>query len=306
MKHRWLVLLGGLTAVLVATVIALQGMAETLDSKAPSNLSSRTRETTSLTGPAVPVASYAISDRTIKSIAIADAGTVVVGRVDDDLNVMSATPSSGWTSVIEVVTGQRVEGIFWNYTMGVRYGIELDRNELDISIEIWDGTAGPTEEAHNRTPTAGQNKPNENLIRPESGDNLVGAPDTSLTVASPSVATQATATTRPSTTTTAPTTTTTAPPTTTTAPTTTTTDPVAPTWTTLRLDSPGGSITIAHQPGRVWLESAIPASGFVIEDVDERTNRVEVKFERDDLTFTLKARWTGEGLVTDVESGGDD
>ncbi|HJQ94957.1 MAG TPA: hypothetical protein VJ935_04520 [Acidimicrobiia bacterium] len=52
-----------------------------------------------------------------------------------------------------------------------------------------------------------------------------------------------------------------------------------------------------------------PLAGFSFEIDDQGPERVRVEFYGDNVTHTLRAEWTDEGLETDVDSsgeGGDD
>jgi hypothetical protein len=60
-------------------------------------------------------------------------------------------------------------------------------------------------------------------------------------------------------------------------------------------------MVVSYGPGEVRLASATPAPGFELVDVDERSNRVEVAFEGDDVTYTLRAEWRDGALATDVD-----
>ena len=121
------------------------------------------------------------------------------------------------------------------------------------------------------------------------------------------ITTTATASTAATTTTTVPTTTTTVSPTTTATTTTTTvaaTTTTAEAWTQIVLASPGGSIVVSYRPGQVRLDTVSPAPTFVLEDVDEAQNRVEVELQGDEVTYTIEAKWVNGELVTDIDASG--
>jgi hypothetical protein len=64
-------------------------------------------------------------------------------------------------------------------------------------------------------------------------------------------------------------------------------------------------MVVSYRPGEVELESATPATAFIVGDIDERSNRVEVAFEGADVTYTMRAEWRDGALVTEVDESGD-
>ena len=75
-------------------------------------------------------------------------------------------------------------------------------------------------------------------------------------------------------------------------------------WTEIVLVSPGGSIVVSYRPGQVQLDAVAPAPAFELGDVDEASNRVEVEFENDFVSYKLEAKWSNGELVTDINASG--
>jgi hypothetical protein len=46
-------------------------------------------------------------------------------------------------------------------------------------------------------------------------------------------------------------------------------------------------------------------AGFSFEIDDQGPERVRVEFHGDDVTHTLRAEWTDQGFVTDVDTSGE-
>ncbi|MEA2002845.1 MAG: hypothetical protein U9N84_13305 [Actinomycetota bacterium] len=127
------------------------------------------------------------------------------------------------------------------------------------------------------------------------------------------VATTTEATLPPESTTTSTTTTTTAaPPTTTEPPVATTTTTAPPTTTTTPVsyatyDLIGGTVILAAGDGEVNLVSATPRSGFRVDLEHTGPEEVEIKFESNDHTSKLDAKWEdGELRVKIKEEDSDD
>ncbi len=76
-------------------------------------------------------------------------------------------------------------------------------------------------------------------------------------------------------------------------------------WTRTTLNSGGGSIIVSYRPSEVRLESVAPLAGFSFEIDDQGPERVRVEFIGEDVTHTLRAEWTSEGFVTEVDASGE-
>ncbi|MDQ3500874.1 MAG: hypothetical protein M3488_07880 [Actinomycetota bacterium] len=76
-------------------------------------------------------------------------------------------------------------------------------------------------------------------------------------------------------------------------------------WQQTTLNSGGGSIIVSYRPEEVRLESVVPQAGFAYEINDDGPDRVEVEFEAGDAKYRLRAEWTSDGFVTEVEADGD-
>ena len=76
-------------------------------------------------------------------------------------------------------------------------------------------------------------------------------------------------------------------------------------WTRSTLNSGGGSIIVSYRPSEVRLESVAPLAGFSFEIDDQGPERVRVEFIGEDVTYTLRAEWTSEGFVTEVDASGE-
>jgi hypothetical protein len=59
---------------------------------------------------------------------------------------------------------------------------------------------------------------------------------------------------------------------------------------------------VSYRTGEVRLESVVPAPGFAYEVKDDGPQRVEVEFESGDSKYKLRAEWTSNGFVTEVEA----
>ncbi len=92
---------------------------------------------------------------------------------------------------------------------------------------------------------------------------------------------------------------------TTAAPTAVSATPAAVDWTRTTLNSGGGSIIVSYRPSEVRLESVAPLAGFSFEIDDQGPERVRVEFIGEDVTHTLRAEWTSEGFVTEVDASGE-
>ncbi|MCA1736632.1 MAG: hypothetical protein LC739_11165 [Actinobacteria bacterium] len=119
-------------------------------------------------------------------------------------------------------------------------------------------------------------------------------PTTTTTIPGTTSLTSSSTHTSPSTATSAATTSTTA----TTSPPPVTTAP----WQQTTLNSAGGSIIVSYRPEEVRLESVVPQAGFAYEINDEGPDRVEVDFEAGDANYRIRAEWTSDGFVTEIES----
>lgn len=62
---------------------------------------------------------------------------------------------------------------------------------------------------------------------------------------------------------------------------------------------------VSYRPNEVRLESVVPQAGFSYEIKDDGPDRVEVEFELGDARYRLRAEWTSEGFVTEVEADDD-
>jgi hypothetical protein len=71
------------------------------------------------------------------------------------------------------------------------------------------------------------------------------------------------------------------------------------------LNSEGGSIIVSYRPSEVRLESVAPLAGFSFEIDDQGPERVRVEFIGGDVTYTLRAEWTSDGFVTEVDASGE-
>ena len=315
MKYRVLFGIGAALLALLATGFAMAQSSESDKSKGPSTTDVHLPDRQVATkGEADPPDAYAIADRSIKSVVVDQAGRLVIGRSGDEIHIVSATPNSGWVSTIAVTVGEVVGGEFRNNDTGVRYTIKLTAGALEIQIEKFTINAVPsqksTSEATERTDSQS----------PIATTSLTTTTTTTTTTSRPTTSTTGlttSTTTPPATTSTQATTTTRADTTTTTAPTTTTTDPVTTTtaeevtttteadvWSQIVLTSAGGSIVVSYRPGEVRLDAVSPAPTFLLEDVDEDPDRVEVVFEGDDVTYTIEAKWDEEEFVTDIDVSG--
>ena len=76
-------------------------------------------------------------------------------------------------------------------------------------------------------------------------------------------------------------------------------------WARTTLNSGGGSIIVSYHPSEVRLESVAPLAGFSFEIDDQGPERVRVEFIGEDVTHTLRAEWTSEGFVTEVDASGE-
>ncbi|HJU82423.1 MAG TPA: hypothetical protein VJ796_11865 [Acidimicrobiia bacterium] len=61
---------------------------------------------------------------------------------------------------------------------------------------------------------------------------------------------------------------------------------------------------VSYRPGEVRLDAVAPAPTFLLEEVDEDPDRVEVVFEGVDVTYTIEAKWEKGELVTDADASG--
>jgi hypothetical protein len=102
------------------------------------------------------------------------------------------------------------------------------------------------------------------------------------------------------------------PPATTTAPPSTTTTAAPATTTTAPFvfsqhEMAGGVVVIRSRPGEVFLVSAVPKSGFIVEVEKSGPESVEVDFEGESYDGELHAEWRDGRLDVDVEERfGDD
>lgn len=76
-------------------------------------------------------------------------------------------------------------------------------------------------------------------------------------------------------------------------------------WERTTLNSGGGSIIVSYRPSEVRLESVAPLAGFSFEIDDQGPERIRVEFRGDDVTYTLRAEWTSNGFVTEVDASGE-
>ena len=312
MRYRVLFGIGAALLALLATGFAMAQSSDSDKSIGPSTTAAHLPiRQVATKGEADPPDAYAIADRSIKSVVVEQAGSLVIGRSGDEIHIVSATPNSGWVSTIAVTVGEVVGGEFRNNDTGVRYTIKLTAGALEIQIEKFTINAVPS--AENSRSEATERTDSQS---PVATTSLTTTTTTTTTTTSTTGLTTPTTTT-PATTTTQATTTTRANTTTTTAPTTTTTDPVTTTtaeevtttteadlWSQIVLTSAGGSIVVSYRPGEVRLDAVSPAPTFLLEDVDEDPDRVEVVFESDDVTYTIEAKWDEEEFVTDVDVSG--
>ena len=317
MKYRVLFGIGAALLALLATGFAMAQSSESDKSIGPSTTAMDLPDRQVATrGEADPPDAYAIADRSIKSVVVEQAGSLVIGRSGDEIHIVSATPNSGWVSTIAVTVGEVVGGEFRNNDSGVRYTVELVAGALNIQIEKFTIDAVPS--AENSTSEAPESTDSQRSIATTS--LMTTTTSTTTTTTRPTISTTGvttTTTTLPATTTTQATTTTRATTTTTTAPTTTTTEPVTTTtaeevtttteadvWSQIVLTSAGGSIVVSYRPGEVRLDSVAPAPTFDLEDIDERRATVQVEFEGENVTYILEARWEKGELVTDIDANG--
>ncbi|HEX2405475.1 MAG TPA: hypothetical protein VHM29_12315 [Acidimicrobiia bacterium] len=73
---------------------------------------------------------------------VGNAGTVVVGRRGDTLQIISATPNAGWASEVEVASGREVEGDFRNGALRAKYNFELEDGTVRVRIEAVNNNDG--------------------------------------------------------------------------------------------------------------------------------------------------------------------
>ena len=59
---------------------------------------------------------------------------------------------------------------------------------------------------------------------------------------------------------------------------------------------------VSYRPNEVRLESVVPQPGFAYEINDDGPARAEVEFESGDARYRLRAEWTSEGFVSEVDS----
>ncbi len=59
---------------------------------------------------------------------------------------------------------------------------------------------------------------------------------------------------------------------------------------------------VSYRSSEVRLESVVPQAGFAYEINDDGPDRVEVEFESGGAKYRLRAEWTSEGFVTEVDS----
>lgn len=61
---------------------------------------------------------------------------------------------------------------------------------------------------------------------------------------------------------------------------------------------------MSYRPEEVRLESVVPQAGFAFEIKDDGPDKVEVELEAGDSKYKLRAEWTSDGFVTEVEADG--
>jgi hypothetical protein len=64
-------------------------------------------------------------------------------------------------------------------------------------------------------------------------------------------------------------------------------------------------VIVSYRTGEVRLESVVPSPGFAFEIKDDGPDRVEVEFEGGDDKYVLRAEWTSDGFVTEVDADED-
>lgn len=335
MNHRIALGVGAVTFALLITGLALGGDTTIgrFDSHSGSSVTSSVEPTTFPTSAlSVTPGGISIPDGSSMAFEIGHAGTVIVGRIDDVLKIVSVQPTEGWISEIRDTFGRVVGGMLRNPYIGVTYTFALNDGVTRFSIEsiaqdsiaaatslaTADGedAASPTNETSPRpattaitmsstTSTTAQSATTtvESGVAPESPATTTTSLITTTTL--PPITTTTNAPPTNTTTSVPPTTITTVPPTTTTTvpAVTTTTDPEGE-WVPIVLVSDGGSIVVSYRPGEVRLDAVIPAVGFEVGDVDEEKRSVRVQFESTDASYTIVAKWDKGELITDITSSG--
>lgn len=100
--------------------------------------------TTSTTLPAVPAANESIDNGDSRTFIIANAGTVVIGRVGNSLGIYQATPNRGWSSVVEEPVGHQVEGVFRTGGLRVDYSFSLAGEVVTVEIRTRETSTATT------------------------------------------------------------------------------------------------------------------------------------------------------------------
>ncbi len=76
--------------------------------------------------------------------------------------------------------------------------------------------------------------------------------------------------------------------------------PTQPARGSATVPSAGGTVTVTHSGGDVFLAGATPAVGFTAEVKSEGPQEVRVEFDSEDLEVEVRIRWHDGELVTEI------
>ncbi|MGH8926123.1 MAG: hypothetical protein ACRDWA_16040 [Acidimicrobiia bacterium] len=149
-----------LAAAAVTLLLLVTGLAWADDSTGSGNSSTTSTTSTSSTSTSSTMASSSVTNSTVTSptttaasaspalatipdgtsrtFVVENAGTVLVGRSGNSLQIIAATPNAGWSSEVEVASGREVEGDFRRGGVRVKYNFELEDGTVRIRIEVRD------------------------------------------------------------------------------------------------------------------------------------------------------------------------
>ncbi len=110
MRHKMAIIAGAVTAGLLITGIAFAAQ----DAGSTVNVSLAESQTVTL--------------------PVDDAGVVVLGRANGQLEIITATPNSGYTAEVEVAAGREVEADFTGNGVKVKFNAELEDGVVKVRI----------------------------------------------------------------------------------------------------------------------------------------------------------------------------
>lgn len=243
-------------------------------------------------------------------VPVTGAGTVILLRSGDELEIKSAIPFNGYSYDIEIGKGRLVRALFRGENRQVLFTAILDNGEVRATSTVLE--TDPGEFAVESTTTSAATTvivapattiaPVLTTTAPASPPTTKAPPATTTTVAP-------TTTALPSTTATTvrPTTTTTIPPTTTTtiAPTTTTAVPGIPDGVVTYSLGQAGTITVTFLKQKFVDGVVNAASGWSVDKADGDSNNIRIELVNGDLRTIWEARIRGGRVIIDLRTDED-